>query len=71
MKHPRSATQHLETPISRGNHRDISDGNIVLPADLQPASLEDTSDDLGEIEFMAPNTLSEALAFVVPFFFFC
>ena len=54
--------------MSRGNHWDISDGSIVLPADLQPASLEDTSDDLGEIKFMAPNTLSEALAFVVPFF---
>jgi len=58
VKHPHSATQNFETPMNRGNHWDISDGDIVLPADVQPVPLEDTSDDLDEIEFMAPNTLN-------------
>ena len=70
VKHPHNATQSFQTPMNRGNHWDISDGDIVLPADVQPASLEDTSDDLDEIEFMAPNTLSERLS-VVSFLLSC
>lgn len=60
VKHPRSASQNFETPMNRGNHWDISDGDIVLPADM-PA-LQDTiieNDDLDEIEFMPPNTLGK------------
>jgi len=59
VKHPRSATQNFETPMNQGNHWDISDDDIVLPADMQPA-LQDMvveSDDFDEIESMAPNTL--------------
>ena len=61
VKHPRSATQNFETPMNQGNHWDVSDGDIVLPADMQPA-LQDTIadvDDFDEIEFMAPNTLGK------------
>ncbi|KAF8802726.1 hypothetical protein BYT27DRAFT_7145861 [Phlegmacium glaucopus] len=69
VKHPRSAaaaaavTQNFETPMNRGNHWDVSDGDIVLLADMQAAAaLQDTitenGDDLDEIEFMAPNTLN-------------
>ena len=63
VKHPRSVTQNFETPMNRGNHWDISDDDIVLPADMQPA-LQDTvieKDDFDEIEFMAPNTLGKSL----------
>ena len=71
VKLPRSAaTQNFETPMNRGNHWDISDGDIVVPpADMQPA-LQDTiieSDDFDEIEFMAPNTLGKD---PLPFRFF-
>jgi hypothetical protein len=63
VKHPRSATQNFETPMNRGSLWDISDGDLVLPADMQPA-LQDTvtenDDDFDEIEFMAPNTLGKA-----------
>jgi hypothetical protein len=63
VKHPRNATQNFETPMNRNrvNHWDISDGDIVLPADMQPAP-QDTiteNEDPDEIEFMPPNTLSE------------
>jgi len=80
VKHPHSATQNFETPMNRGNHWDISDGDIVLPADMQP-SLQDAitdNDDLDEIEYMAPNTLSKnppcplvvVIYFLIFFFFF-
>lgn len=66
VKHPRSVAQNFETPMNRGNHWDISDGDLVLPADMQPA-LQDTItenvDDFDEIEFMAPNTLGKNLSF--------
>ena len=66
VKHPRSATQNFETPMNQGNHWDVSDGDIVLPADMQPA-LQDTitenDDDFDEIEFMAPNTLGKTQPF--------
>jgi hypothetical protein len=72
VKHPRSATQNFETPMNRGNHWDISDGDIVLPEDMQPA-LQDTiieKDDFDEIEFMAPNTLGKTTALSVVLIYF-
>ena len=75
VKLPRSATQNnnFETPMNQGNHWDISDGDLVLPADMQPA-LQDTiaienNDDFDEIEFMAPNTLGKNLTFPLYFFY--
>ena len=73
VKHPRSVTQNFETPMNRGNHWDISDGDLVLPADMQPA-LQDTVteniDDFDEIEFMAPNTLGKKEPTLPLYFFF-
>ena len=66
VKHPRNTSQNFETPMNRGNHWDVSDGDLVLPADMQPV-LQDTitenDDDFDEIEFMAPNTLSKTQQF--------
>ena len=62
VKHPRSVTQNFETPMNRANHWDISDGDLVLPADMQPAlhdTITENDDDFDEIEFMAPNTLGK------------
>lgn len=71
VKHPRSATQNFVTPMNQGNHWDISDGDLVLPADMQP-SLQDTvtenDDDFDEIEFMAPNTLGKTQSILFVFF---
>jgi hypothetical protein len=57
--------------MNRGNHWDISDGDLVLPADMQTA-LQDTitenDDDFDEIEFMAPNTLGKNPNFSIVFF---
>ena len=72
VKHPHNATQNFETPMNQGNHWDVSDSDLLLPADMQPA-LQDTTtendDDFDEIEFMAPNTLGKTLPFHVYFFF--
>ena len=73
VKHPRNAIQNFQTPMNRGNHWDVSDGDLVLPADMQPA-LQDTitenDDDFDEIEFMAPNTLGKTQPFYLYFFLF-
>ena len=72
VKHPRSATQNFETPMNRGgNHWDISDGDLVLPADMQPTlqnTVTENDDDYDEIEFMAPNTLGKTQSICIYIF---
>ena len=73
VKHPRSATQNFETPMNQGNHWDVSDGDLVLPADMQPAlhdTIAEDNDDFDEIEFMAPNTLGKTQPFQLCSFIF-
>ncbi|KAJ6526946.1 hypothetical protein DFH09DRAFT_1187181 [Mycena vulgaris] len=55
---PRSASKNFETPLTNGNHWDVSELEIVVPAveELEaPVAVE--SDDYDEIEYMPPNTL--------------
>jgi hypothetical protein len=63
VKHPRNATQIFVTPMNRGNHWDVSDGDIVLPVDMQPTLQDTITDDFDDIEFTAPNTLGETFPF--------
>ena len=63
VKHPSSATQNFKTPMNRGNYWDVSDGDLVLPAEMEPAlhdTITENVDDFDEIEFMAPNTLGKS-----------
>lgn len=58
IRAPRSASKSFETPVNQGNHWDISDGSIVLPETQVQESTEET-DDVDEIEYMAPNNLGQ------------
>ncbi|KAF8196535.1 hypothetical protein BJ912DRAFT_900319 [Pholiota molesta] len=68
IKHPRnSGGKAFETPANRGNHWDVSDGDIVIP-DVQPETIvEDEGDDMDEVEYGPPNTLD--LPYEPPFDF--
>ncbi|KAF8149410.1 hypothetical protein B0H34DRAFT_679211 [Crassisporium funariophilum] len=69
IKQPRGSIKSFETPMNQGNHWDVSDGDIVLPSDMQ-AVVQETileDDDFDEIEYMAPNTLD--LPYQPPFDF--
>jgi hypothetical protein len=64
IKQPRnSGGKAFETPANRGNHWDVSDGDIVIP-DVQPETIvEDEGDDMDEVEYGPPNTLGNATTF--------
>lgn len=61
-KHPRfpkTADNHFQTPANQGNHWDVSEDEIVVPEIEQVSETEVQMDFNDEIEYMAPNTLSE------------
>ncbi|KAF9526855.1 hypothetical protein CPB83DRAFT_895707 [Crepidotus variabilis] len=70
LKHPRiSNPKDFQTPMNKGNHWDISDGDIVVPDAetlLQEPIVED-EDDFDELEYGPPNTLD--LPYQPPFDF--
>jgi hypothetical protein len=58
------ANVSLQTPINKGNHWDVSDGDIVVPEMDQVLETEEELNDSDEIEYMPPNTLSKSHFFV-------
>ncbi|KAF5312140.1 hypothetical protein D9619_002605 [Psilocybe cf. subviscida] len=65
IKQPRNSGK-FETPANKGNHWDISDGDIEV-LETQPEVEEDSLDDLDELEYGPPNTLD--LPYEPPFDF--
>ena len=63
MKHPRSATQNFETPMNRGNHWDISDGDIGMSINMQPP-LQDTIMETGDLEIGRASCRERVFALV-------
>jgi hypothetical protein len=65
IKQPRNSGK-FETPANKGNHWDISDGEIEV-LETQPEVEEDNLDDLDELEYGPPNTLG-TLQLLIPAF---
>lgn len=61
-KHSRvpKASVVFQTPANKGNHWDVSDGDIVIPEMEQVLELEEKFDDSEEVEYLPPNTLGKA-----------
>ncbi|KAJ3573158.1 hypothetical protein NP233_g2612 [Leucocoprinus birnbaumii] len=68
-KHSRvpKASVVFQTPANKGNHWDVSDGDIVIPEMEQVLELEEKFDDSEEVEYLPPNTLD--LPYQPPFEF--
>lgn len=65
IKHPRiSGTKNFQTPMNKGNHWDISEGDIVVPdaQTLLQETIAEDEDDFDEVEYGPPNTLGACLS---------
>ncbi|KAL0956969.1 hypothetical protein HGRIS_003071 [Hohenbuehelia grisea] len=51
---PRSAVKNFETPMTTGNHWDVSDGSICVP-EAHAEEGEEETEDHDEIEYMPPK----------------
>ncbi|KAJ7140913.1 hypothetical protein C8R44DRAFT_762088 [Mycena epipterygia] len=55
---PHSATKNFETPLTNGNHWDVSELDLVVPLVEEPLPLVvPETDDYGEIEYMPPTAV--------------
>ncbi|KAJ7671209.1 hypothetical protein B0H17DRAFT_1335482 [Mycena rosella] len=57
VRAPRSASKQFETPVTTGNHWDVSELDLVVPPAAEPQAPAPPTDDYDEIEYMPPNTL--------------
>ncbi|KAJ7090864.1 hypothetical protein B0H15DRAFT_247599 [Mycena belliarum] len=67
VRAPRSASKNFETPVTTGNHWDVSELDLVIPAVEEPQVPAPPEDDYDEIEYMPPNSLD--VPYVPPFDF--